>query len=157
NPCWTWPPSIPPMVAAVRDIEELYRASGRPEDELAVRQQIIAIRQGALGPDHPDTLSAHQGLVALLTRQCRDEEANALNREILPKILSRWVENFMRHAETVEKRGSTPTDVLIDAGDIYVKLERLTEARQAYDRAMQGLVEQYTKHRWVTPVTKSIQ
>jgi hypothetical protein len=46
----------------------------------------------------------------------------------------------MRLVETVEKRGSTATESLIELGDIYVKLDRLTEARQVYDRAIQGLV-----------------
>ena len=138
------------------ELQKLYAPKSHDE-RLAEAQQRAAIKEATLGPDNDDTLYAQWSVANLLRRKCRDQEAAVLEGRIHPKLLPRRAEGLMRHAEKVESRGGTPTGDLTEAGDVLVKLERLSDARRAYDRAIAGLEKSYRENHTRTPLEKSLQ
>ena len=124
-------------------------------DRLVEAQQRAISREAALGPDHIETLHAQASVVSLLRRLCRDEEAAALERRVNPKLLPIRAEGMLRQAKVIEDRGGTPTSELTEAGDAYVKLGKLSDARQVYDRAIAGLQKDYHEKGVKTPLGES--
>ena len=141
---------------ALSELRKLYEPKSNDE-RLAEAQQEAAIKELALGPNHDNTLYAQWGVAELLRRVCRDQEAAALERRIERGLLPRRAEGFMRQAEKVEGSGGTATSELTEAGDIYVRLEKLGDARSAYDRAITGLETYYREKGVKTPLGKSLQ
>lgn len=138
------------------ELQKLY-APKSDDDRLTELQRQVAIKEATLGPDHDDTLRVQWSVAALLRRKCRYEEAAILERRIYPKLLPRQAEGLMRHAENVESRGGIPTSDLTEAGDIYVRLEKVSDARRAYERAIAGLEKSHRENRTRTPLNKSLQ
>jgi tetratricopeptide (TPR) repeat protein len=134
-------------ISTLYELEWLYRDSRRHDDALRIWRQLVDIMERSLGPDHLDTLTAIQSLAAALRGRCNDEEAASLERRILPKMLPMRAANMERRlAEVEQKIGSVySADTLNEIGGIYVKLDRLADARKTYDRAIAGLEKMHAE------------
>jgi hypothetical protein len=141
---------------ALAKLQKLYEPKSNAE-RLAEAQQHAARKEAALGPDHDDTLHAQWSVADFLRRACRYQEAAALESRIHPRLLPRRAEGFMRQAGKVESLGGTATSELTEAGDVYVTLEKLGDARSAYNRAIAGLETYYREKGVKTPLNKSLQ
>ena len=76
----------PRVEAAVREALALtYRALGRTDDALPHARAALELRQGTLGPDHPDALGSTATLASLLRRQGNFSQAEPLYRDVLLK------------------------------------------------------------------------
>jgi CHAT domain-containing protein/Tfp pilus assembly protein PilF len=68
--------------ALTRQVEELYRA-GKYAEAMPPAQRALAIREKALGPDHPDVATSLNSVASLYTRQGRHGDAERLYRRAL--------------------------------------------------------------------------
>jgi tetratricopeptide (TPR) repeat protein len=82
---WFAPPSLARSSAAdelIKRVIELYQA-GRYAEAIPLAQQALAIREKALGPDHPDVAQSLNNLALLYLQQGRYAEAEPLLKRAL--------------------------------------------------------------------------
>ncbi len=103
------------------------------------QHQALQLRQGHLGPDHPDTLSAMHKLGAVYWRLSRIEEAHALIEQALEK---RKATLGPEHPDTLESISGMGT-LLISTADSRGAEEFLTMALEAH-RNVLGTVHEET-------------
>lgn len=139
-------------ISTLYQLEWLYRDLRRRDDEQRIWRQIAATQETALGPDHDETLSAIENLARALRGRCRDEEAADLERRTFPKTAPKRAAHWERWVEEMDKKWPLGhrevPGKLNEIGGIYVKLERLADARHAYERALAGL-EKWKPSRWL--------
>ena len=71
------------MAISLNNLAELYRAQGRHEDVEPLHKRSLAIREKALGPEHPDVASSLNNLALLYASQGKYAEAEPLSRRSL--------------------------------------------------------------------------
>ncbi|PVF91547.1 hypothetical protein CPB86DRAFT_830534 [Serendipita vermifera] len=74
-----------PTLRAMERLARAYVISGKGEESLKLREQILATRRKVLGEDNPYTLSAMSNLAASYSQLERYTEALALNKAILER------------------------------------------------------------------------
>jgi CHAT domain-containing protein/tetratricopeptide (TPR) repeat protein len=107
-----------------KKIIELYKA-GRYADAILIAQQVVAIREKTLGPDHPDVAGALSDLATLHYMQGRYADAAQLSQRSLAireKALG------LDHPEVASS--------LNDLAEVYREQGRYTEAEPLYKRSL---------------------
>jgi hypothetical protein len=67
----------------MHNLAMFYSAAGRKAEELALDEEVLALRRKVLGPDHPDTLKTMGNLAGSLSDAGRVEEAIELQAEVV--------------------------------------------------------------------------
>ena len=83
--CWFAPPSLAqssPADELTKRVNELLQA-GRYAEAIPLAQQVLAMREKALGPDHPDVAGSLNNLAELYNEQGRYAEAEPLYKRAL--------------------------------------------------------------------------
>ncbi len=66
------------MATSLNNLAELYRAQGRYAEAGPLHQRALAIREKALGPDHPHVAQSLENYAALLRKTGRSAEATRM-------------------------------------------------------------------------------
>ncbi len=66
------------MAASLNNLAELYRTQGRYAEAEPLYKRSLAIREGALGPEHPDVAQSLENYALLLRETGRSAEAAKL-------------------------------------------------------------------------------
>ena len=61
-------PIIPTSRVSLNNLAELYRNQGRYADAEPLHKRSLAIREKALGPDHPDVAQSLNNLAAVISQ-----------------------------------------------------------------------------------------
>ena len=74
---------IHPTATTLDNLANLYKNQGKDEEALPLYQRALAIREKALGPEHPETARTLNNLANLYSVQGKDEEALPLYQRAL--------------------------------------------------------------------------
>ena len=111
------------------------------EQTLRGLREFAARQEATLGLDHRETMIAISQLTSYLRDQCRDEEAEVVEKRLLP----RRAEELQRAVERAEiKDGPKSSRVIFnlnELGGVYVRLDRVSDARRAFGRVIEALQE----------------
>lgn len=123
-----WPPRVPEQVRALAGSlrANALRQSGRPEEALALHQQVLKIRERLYGTQHHEVAGSCQNIGNCLLDLDRAREA-------LP---------FLQKAATIKERSfkNYPHRLLstyISLGQCYAQLEDFPAAKQSLDQALE--------------------
>jgi tetratricopeptide (TPR) repeat protein len=68
------------VATSLNNLAALYRAQGQYAQAEPLFKRSLAIREKALGPDHPDVATSLNNLAALFRKTGREKEAEALEK-----------------------------------------------------------------------------
>jgi len=125
-----------PSIGQAGDVEELHRQAnalyqtGKYPEAIPLAEQELAIREKALGPDHPDVAKALSALAGIYRKQGRFAEAEPLyTRAVTILKKARGTDN------------SEFAEALNDLAVLYQDEDRNADARDAYRQAPKRLTQ----------------
>ncbi len=66
------------MPASLNNLAQLYHAQGKDAEAEPLYQRSLAIREKALGPEHPDVATSLENYAALLRQTARADQAERM-------------------------------------------------------------------------------
>ncbi len=66
------------MPASLNNLAEIYRAQGKYAEAEPLYQRSLAIREKALGPEHPDVATSLENYAAILRQTARADQAERM-------------------------------------------------------------------------------
>jgi len=96
-----------------------------PEPARPIFERALGLALDGLGPDHEMTLRAMNGLGAALTRLRREDEAEALHREVLEGLQRLYRDEHALFVSTS-----------LHLGQVYARQRRFADAERIYEKAL---------------------
>ena len=123
--------SHPDTIKNMTDLAKTNKSSGRLEEAVRLYETTLALRKATLGPEHTETLLNINGLTDAYHEAGRVSDALYMIQELL-RILGSKVAANPDDSETKRNLATAYSSL----GDIHQELESVTEAKDAYSKAL---------------------